>query len=217
MQFVEQAFDREKHVYRDQDLAELLRKAVQFFNGTPVLALPLVEKFEGAGIYALYYKGKEGLYAPYGKIINAYAYNEPIYVGKAEPEGKRQGRALGRNSGNKLYARLTEHVRSIRAVTGLKIEDFSCRFVICEGDTVTMIPAFEAALTAKFRPLWNTFVDGFGNHDPGRGRVSGVRSLWDTLHVGRKFADKLPPNQCSVKMIKMRIRDFFVSRAPYYS
>ena len=41
MQFVEQAFDREKHVYRDQDLAELLRKAVQFFNGTPVLALPM--------------------------------------------------------------------------------------------------------------------------------------------------------------------------------
>ena len=41
MPMVEQEFDREKHVYRDQDLAELLRKAVQFFNGTPVMALPL--------------------------------------------------------------------------------------------------------------------------------------------------------------------------------
>lgn len=41
MPMVEQKFDREKHVYRDQDLAELLRKAVQFFNGTPVMALPL--------------------------------------------------------------------------------------------------------------------------------------------------------------------------------
>lgn len=217
MPMVEQEFDREKHVYRDQDLAELLRKAVQFFNGTPVMALPLKEKFEGAGIYALYYRGKEGLYAPYGNIINAYAYNEPIYVGKAEPEGKRQSRSLGSKSGNKLYGRLREHVRSIRAVTGLKIEDFCCRFVICEGDTVTMIPAFEAALTAKFRPLWNTFVDGFGNHAPGKGRVSGVRSLWDTLHVGRKFADDLPDNPCSVRMIKTRIKDFFVSRAPYYS
>ena len=124
MPMVEQEFDREKHVYRDQDLAELLRKAVQFFNGTPVMALPLKEKFEGAGIYALYYRGKEGLYAPYGNIINAYAYNEPIYVGKAEPEGKRQSRSLGAKSGNKLYCRLSEHVRSIRAVTGLKIEDF---------------------------------------------------------------------------------------------
>ena len=217
MPMVEQAFDREKHVYRDQDLAELLRKAVQFFNGTPVLQLPLKEKFEGAGIYALYYTGKQGLYAPYGNIINAYGYNEPIYVGKAEPEGKRQGRALVRKSGNKLYARLADHVRSIRAASGLKVEDFSCRFVICEGETVTMIPAFEAALTAKFRPLWNTFVDGFGNHNPGKGRASGEKSLWDTLHPGRRFAEVLPPNHCSVKALKRRINDFFVSRAPYYS
>lgn len=217
MPIVEQKFDREKHVYRDSDLAELLRKAVQFFNGTPVLQLPLKETFEGAGVYALYYRGKEGLYAPYGNVINAYGYNEPIYVGKAEPEGKRQGRSLDKRNGNKLYGRLKEHVRSIRAVTGLKVEDFCCRFVICDGETVTMIPAFEAALTAKFRPLWNTFVDGFGNHDPGRGRVSGVRSLWDTIHVGRKFATKLPINPCPVRMIKMRIKDFFVSRVPYYS
>lgn len=41
MPIVEQKFDREKHVYRDSDLAELLRKAVQFFNGTPVLQLSL--------------------------------------------------------------------------------------------------------------------------------------------------------------------------------
>lgn len=217
MSLVEQDFDREKHVYNDNDLAELLRKAVQFFNGTPVMQMPLKEKFEGAGVYAIYYQGKEGIYAPYGDIINAYAYNEPIYVGKAEPEGKRQGRALKRNSGVKLFSRLKEHVRSIKAGSGLRIEDFCCRFVICEGDTVTMIPAFEAALTARFHPLWNTFVDGFGNHDPGRGRVSGVRSLWDTLHPGRKFAEKLPPNPCHVKTIRVRIKDFFVSRASYYS
>lgn len=217
MPLIAPEFDRQKHIYKNDDLSELLQKAVQFFNGTPVLQLPLTEKFEGSGIYAIYYKGKDGLYAPYGKIINAYAYNEPIYVGKAEPEGKRQGRAIIQKSGTKLYGRLKEHARSINAVSGLKIEDFCCRFVICEGDTVTMIPAFEAALTSKFRPLWNTFVDGFGNHDPGKGRVSGVRSLWDTLHSGRKFAEKLPDNSTSVKSIKMRIKDFFVSRAPYYT
>lgn len=217
MSLIEQDFDRKKHIYHDEDLAELLQKAVQFFNGTPVLQLPLKEKFEGSGIYAIYYKGKDGLYAPYGKIINAFAYNEPIYVGKAEPEGKRQGRSILQKNGCRLYGRLKEHVRSINAVSGLKIEDFCCRFVICEGDTVTMIPAFEAALTAKFRPLWNTFVDGFGNHDPGKGRVAGVRSLWDMLHPGRKFAEKLPANPCEIKSIRTRIKDFFVSRAPYYS
>lgn len=217
MPLIENDFDREKHVYRDQDLAELLRKAVQFFNGTPVLQLPLKERFDGAGIYAIYYKGKEGLYAPYGSIINAYAYNEPIYVGKAEPDGKRQGRALMQESGAKLYGRLKEHVRSIKAVAGLSIDDFCCRFVICEGDTVAMIPAFEAALTARFHPLWNTFVDGFGNHDPGKGRASGVRSLWDTLHPGRKFAEALPANPCPLKMIRTRIKDFFVARSSFYS
>ena len=217
MPIVEQGFDREKHVYRNDDLSELLRRAVQFFNGTPVLQLPLKEKFTGAGVYALYYRGKEGLYAPYGDIINAYAYNEPIYIGKAEPAGKRQSRSLAGDVGTKLYDRLLEHVRSIRAGKGLQIKDFCCRFVICEGDTATMIPAFEAALTAKFRPLWNSFVDGFGNHAPGKGRDNGMRSQWDTIHPGRKFAERLPKNLDSVAMIKRRVTDFFVSRAPHYS
>ena len=33
--------------------------------------------------------------------------------------------------------------------------------------------------------LWNSLVDGFGNHDPGAGRYKGLRPRWDVLHPGR--------------------------------
>lgn len=216
MPLVEPEFDREKHVYKDEGLSELLRKAVQFFNSTPALRLPLKKTFKGAGVYALYYTGKTGVYGPYGSLINAYEFNEPIYVGKADPPGKRQSRTFVEDGGTKLCQRLREHVRSIAAVKSLKISDFCCRFVICEGDTKTMIPAFEAALTAKYRPLWNTFVDGFGNHAQGSGRDKSIRSQWDTLHPGRHFANDLANNPSSSAALKKRIKDFFVSRAPYY-
>jgi hypothetical protein len=53
-----------------------------------------------------------------------------------------------------------------------------------------MISTVEAALIKLNRPLWNTSVDGFGNHDPGKGRYEQARSDWDVIHSGRKWADK---------------------------
>ena len=49
----------------------------------------------------------------------------------------------------------------------------------------------EALLISRFTPVWNTTLDGFGNHDPGKGRKDQRRSKWDILHPGRKWADKL--------------------------
>ncbi len=31
----------------------------------------------------------------------------------------------------------------------------------------------------------NKIIDGFGNHDPGKGRYNQLRSRWDKLHPGR--------------------------------
>lgn len=53
-----------------------------------------------------------------------------------------------------------------------------------------MIGTIEAALIKLNRPLWNTAVDGFGNHDPGRGRYEQAKSDWDVIHQGRIWADK---------------------------
>lgn len=33
-------------------------------------------------------------------------------------------------------------------------------------------------------------LDGFGNHDPGKGRYEQAKSDWDVLHEGRSFAAK---------------------------
>jgi len=70
--------------------------------------LPPYETFNGAGIYAIYYKGDFELYEP----IASTEY--PIYVGKALPPGARKG-GLGfyASTGPALYRRLKEHAKSI--------------------------------------------------------------------------------------------------------
>ncbi len=52
-------------------------------------------------------------------------------------------------------------------------------------------------MTRRYNPLWNSHIDGFGNHDPGKGRYEQAKSEWDVLHPGRVWADRLngiPPD-----------------------
>ena len=55
-----------------------------------------------------------------------------------------------------------------------------------------LIPLGESLMIARTSPLWNAVIDGFGNHDPGKGRIAGMRPIWDTLHPGRPWAVKYP-------------------------
>jgi hypothetical protein len=50
-------------------------------------------------------------------------------------------------------------------------------------------------VTAFWRVFPETFVDGFGNHDPGRGRRDMKRPRWDILHPGRNWAERLRPSE----------------------
>lgn len=180
-------FDRSKHIYHNETFVELVKDA-RFFHGTPVHTLPPPEQFKGAGVYAIYYIGSNPLYKQYADW-NRLSYNAPIYVGKAVPKGWRQAR----NSDNtlKLFHRLKEHGRSIAVVSDLNPSDFMCRFVIFESAGSDMIGTIEAALIKLHKPLWNSCVDGFGNHDPGKGRYEQAKSDWDVLHSGRVWADRL--------------------------
>jgi hypothetical protein len=72
----------------------------------------------------------------------------------------------------------------------LSVEDFMCRFIIFEAEGSDMISTIEAALIKLNKPLWNTTVDGFGNHDPGKGRYEQAKSDWDVIHQGRTWANK---------------------------
>jgi hypothetical protein len=187
----QKTFNRAEHVYRNDAFAELVKDAVRFFNGTPVLTLPPQTTFFGVGVYAIYYIGKNTLYARYAEL-NRLDYRFPIYVGKAVPRGWRQSRTVHttENQSKELFRRLSEHARSIELGDGLTAADFMCRFVIFEDAGSDMISTIEAALIKLSRPLWNSVVDGFGNHDPGSGRYEQAKSDWDVLHPGRRWAEK---------------------------
>ena len=166
-------FKREEHVYVNDEFSELLKDAVRFFHGTPVLPLPLTEPFKGAGVYAIYCVAKKGIYKTFGEQVNRLSYNVPIYVGKAVPSGWRQNRITEEIAGTTLFSRLRQHAESIKNGKGLNLCDFVCRFAILEGETANMIAALEAAIIAEHTPLWNSVIDGFGNHYPGVKRVNG--------------------------------------------
>jgi Eco29kI restriction endonuclease len=201
-------FDRSKHVYKNDAFAELVKDAVRFFNGTPVHTLPPPETFLGTGVYALYYIGRNPLYKRYAEL-NRLAYTYPIYVGKAVPKGWRQARASDSTStqSRELINRLKEHARNINLGAELSLNDFMCRFVIFEEEGSDMISTIEAALIKLNRPLWNTAVDGFGNHDPGKGRYEQAKSDWDVIHEGRIWAKKCngTPKESNKIIAKIRL------------
>ena len=116
----------------------------------------------------------------------------PIYVGKAVPKGWRQSRVADdpNAQASELHSRLREHSGNIKKVSGIELADFSCRLVILEGAASDMIGTIEAALIKLHKPLWNTSMDGFGNHTPGKGRFEQAKSDWDVIHIGRTWAEK---------------------------
>ncbi|MBC6474119.1 MAG: Eco29kI family restriction endonuclease [Hormoscilla sp. GM102CHS1] len=137
------------------------------------------------GVYALYYRGANPLYACISRA-NSDRCCLPIYVGKAIAGGRRTGRTEGRTSN--LYNRLREHQRSIEKGDGLSVSEFEFKVVAMEVDLVSW---GEGVMIRHFQPVWNQIVDGFGNHDPGRGRYQQKRSVWDLLHPGREWAQRL--------------------------
>jgi hypothetical protein len=173
----------------------------------PVTPLPPPASFPGAGIYALYFHGD--LPAWYANITAKNRNDQwmaPIYVGKAVPAGARKGTyGLEATPGEVLYRRLREHAESISQTENLLLEDFKCRYLVVDD---IWIPLGESLLIARFSPLWNRVVEGFGNHDPGQGRYHQQRSLWDVIHPGRPWAARLKPNARSPEAILPDIAEF---------
>jgi len=149
------------------------------------------DPFIGAGVYALYYTGAFSAYERLVKINRNGQFHCPIYVGKAVPPGARKG-GLGFEAehGQAMYKRLSEHAESVKAARNLEIVDFFCRFLAVDD---IWIPLAESMLIERFKPVWNRVLDGFGNHDPGKGRYQGMMPQWDCLHPGRIWAAKLQP------------------------
>lgn len=178
-------------------------------------ALPLgkLAAFHGAGIYAIYYHGRHPAYDQLAAINSNQGPTVPIYVGKAIPEGGRKGGgavvSVKGSATKALFKRLGEHAESIRA-TQLSIDDFSCRYLVVDD---IWIPLGESLLIARFSPVWNLLVDGFGNHDPGKGRYNGLVPKWDVLHPGRAWAEKCKRRTEDANQIEAEVRAW-LAQAP---
>ena len=180
----------DQHTFRSPKFKSVVKEAVEFLTQTPVHSLPPITDFAGVGVYALYYLDSFDHYSHIAHQ-NQQDYRQPIYIGKAVPAGWRTARTAHTDQDKALYQRLQEHARSISSVESLEVHDFRCRFMILNGVETDLISAVESELIRTYRPLWNTVVDGFGNHDPGGGRYNQARSEWDVLHSGRGWADRL--------------------------
>lgn len=199
------------HIYKNSLFNEIINDAVLFFEKTPLCSLPPSEPFAGRGVYALYYSGD---YLPYNKLsqMTQVSYCLPIYVGKAVPRGWRQSRIDSSDTeGNELYLRLKEHFRSIDAADNLNPTDFKTRYMVLAGECSDMIGTVEATLIKRYQPLWNSVVDGFGNHDPGNGRYNQARSDWDVVHPGRPWASRCQGTPNSESQIKEQIEYYIIN------
>ncbi|MGK3201052.1 Eco29kI family restriction endonuclease [Amycolatopsis sp. MEPSY49] len=174
-------------------------------------ATPLddVLRFVGAGLYAIYYSGSFPAYELLRRA-NEDKLVVPIYIGKAVPKGGRRGIEVTAHTNSRaLSDRIREHANSVRAADNLDIADFHARWLVVED---IWIPLGESALIREHRPVWNALLDGFGNHDPGKGRRAGIRTRWDTLHPGRPWAPNFPPRDETPDAIEQDVREYLRSR-----
>lgn len=146
----------------------------------------LTERFpcKGPGIYAIYYTGNFSAYGKLAELNKAEAGKWPIYVGQALPTGGRRGIEVDAE-GNDLRERVSKHLRSLKSAENLNPDDFQYRALVMDD---AFIRLGETSLLALYKPIWNKYVDGFGNNTPGKGRANSMRSRWDTLHGGRSQA-----------------------------
>ncbi len=88
----------------------------------PVHPMASVDQFYGSGVYAIYYNGDFEAYAPLKNTEN------PIYVGKADP-GELHAKTV-EEQGTALSGRLRHHRGTIESAINLKVEHFTCRFLV---------------------------------------------------------------------------------------
>lgn len=187
-----------EHIFSSEAYKGVVERAIEKFLTLPRFELP-PEPFEGAGVYAIFYNGSFPLYSKIKK------QSRPIYVGKTAPPGWRTGRQIDIAS-SELTTRLRQHARSIESTHNLILKDFSCTFMILSGEESDLISTIEAHLIRRYQPLWNVAIDGFGNHDPGKGRYNQAPSEWDTLHPGRVWATRLTGNPPLIEKIEVKAK-----------
>jgi hypothetical protein len=198
-------------VYNPLDKVNLARSIEGELLSKPVIPLTDLRSVTGAGVYAIYYAGNFAPYAPLAEKNRDNKFELPIYVGKSMPRGGRKG-ALDHDASTSpaLRNRLTKHSRSLDEVKSLSVSDFFVRYLVVD---LIWIPLGENMLIRTYAPVWNRVVEGFGINAPGGGREKQRKSQWDTIHPGRRIAQKRAPNALSEQEILDRIARHFRGEA----
>lgn len=191
-------------VYNPLDIPNLGASVAIALEAQPLVPLGSLEAFRGAGLYALYYVGDFPLYERLAEW-NRESARIPIYVGKAVVDKARKGGEFSDGTTTTvLYRRILKHRSSIDAASNLNVSHFAVRFLVT---LPVWIPLGEAVLIGRYRPLWNVAMDGFGNNDPGGGRRAQLRSAWDEVHPGRKWAVGQTANPLGQSEIRRRVEE----------
>ena len=174
------------------------------------LSLASLQSFNGAGIYAIYYKGSFPLYEPLVNRNKRQTFPTPIYVGKAIPRRTRKNSTniFGVTKTKVLFRHLKNHASCIKAAKNLKTADFLYQFLIVDE---MWIAAGESLLIAKFAPIWNNTINGFGDQESGRGRNRCIKPRWDVLHPGRAWANRYEPRKENLQQIQADVAHFLRS------
>lgn len=175
----------------------------------PLVPLGDVQPSYGSGVYAIYYRGDNPLYA------GIMGSETPIYVGKADPAN--DDASTAREQGPKLTSRLLEHAGTISVaenynnklpshLKGIYLKDFVCRRLVCATNAQL---AAEKHLIRTFWPVWNSETKacwGMSKHGDSAKTRANKRSPWDVVHPGRVWAlDKLLVDSLSPQEISHRI------------
>lgn len=174
--------------YNPLDYSSLSESLARELMTSELMPLADIERFYGDGVYALFYAGDFPAYAELSDINMCNPGAFPIYIGKAGPKtltgSELDTRAVDTPlAGSRLYDRVSnDHRKSIEQAVNLDVAHFYCRMLVLNA---VWVPLTESALIARYVPVWNSIVPGFGNHALGKGRAAGRISRWDILHPGR--------------------------------
>lgn len=165
-------------------------------------ALSNIPRFYGSGVYAIYYNGD---FPAYARISRS---ETPIYVGQASPSINNARTPM--EQGPKLCGRLSDHRKNIgKAESTLNLIDFEFRSLVVQSGWET---AAEDYLIHLFRPVWNSETNilyGLGKHGDDADTRGNRRSPWDTLHPGRKWAERSKEDAKSVETIQSELDRHF--------
>ena len=119
--------------YNPLDKHNLGNNVAEALLRSEVHSLGDLSRFQGAGVYSIYYTGDFSSYTPLSEQNKNNLFKMPIYVGKAVSAGARKGNfGLDEEPGTALYQRLREHADSIARATNLELADFYCRFLVVD-------------------------------------------------------------------------------------